>query len=89
VSVIKSEHRLQRFVRARFAICYLAHDILGYSYPEIGRQICRDHTTTIYAAARARELIHTDSSFAELVAELSELIRPQDQTRTACTEAAE
>lgn len=50
VPVIRGDSRIARFVRARHMLCYVAHNLAGASFSEIGRRLGgRDHTSIRHA----------------------------------------
>lgn len=71
VADIRGERRHARLARARKA-CALALRRAGYSYPEIGEALRRDHTSVQYAIKApghgALVLAESDPKFAEAVA---------------------
>lgn len=56
-------NRQKHIARARHAACHIARKN-GYSLPEIGRAIGRDHTTVINSLNRAEHLLETDPDFS-------------------------
>lgn len=59
--------RVAHFARARFAYSWLAREVLGESVRSIAAHLgSRDHTTTINALERARDLRRNDPSFRRL-----------------------
>lgn len=60
--------REKRVSWPRMAVYYIARTTTRNSLPRIGRAMRRDHTTVLYGVNRARELLKTDQSFADLVA---------------------
>ena len=63
--------RNQPLVRARWVFCWVMHQTSGYSLPEIGRLIGRDHTTIMHGLRRARELRASDPGFRHWTDELA------------------
>ncbi|MCA9630062.1 MAG: hypothetical protein KC766_20465 [Myxococcales bacterium] len=47
-------------VRSRHLVCYLARELTGMSYPELGRQLGRDHTTVMHSCAVAWDAWNVD-----------------------------
>lgn len=56
VAEIIGPRRDRHIVRARFAAMAIARDYLGLSYPQIGREFNRDHTSVINAMRRVDAL---------------------------------
>jgi chromosomal replication initiator protein len=62
-----SPRRPKRLVQARMMSMTLARELTGASYPLIGRTHGdRDHTTSLNAVRRDRELIHRDAEYAAM-----------------------
>lgn len=58
---LKGLRRHHNVVRARQAAMYLCRDILGTSYPALGRLFGgRDHSTALYAVKKVRRAVATD-----------------------------
>lgn len=53
---LQSRCRTRELTRARMAICYWTKRLTSLSYPQIGRQMDRDHTTVIHGVRRYAEL---------------------------------
>lgn len=53
---VKSMTRGKPVIAARQMICFLAHR-RGFSYPEIGRYLGRDHSSAMVAAAQAAQIV--------------------------------
>jgi chromosomal replication initiator protein len=64
----------QRIVRARHAIVYCAREVLGESFPRIGKSLSRDHTTVMSSYRRAQALIERDKAFQDGVARIREAL---------------
>lgn len=63
--------RVALFVLPRFVASYLCKEVLGKSYPEIGRAMGgRDHTTALSAVRQIKRWIRTDGELASDVAHL-------------------
>jgi chromosomal replication initiation ATPase DnaA len=68
--------RAARFVRARFAVAWVAQTVCGHSLKRIGRALGgRDHTTIINAVARAEQLLLVDPAFRLLTQRLADAAR--------------
>lgn len=62
---MQSEYKGQAMVRARWLAALLMRELLGYSTPQIGRQLGdRDHTTILHGIRSAKKLRETDEQFA-------------------------
>ncbi len=58
-------------VRARQVSMYLCRDLLGLSYPSIGKFFSkRDHTTVIYAIKKIKKLTDTNKNMQHMVTEI-------------------
>lgn len=64
----------QRIVRARHAIVFCAREVLGESFPRIGKALKRDHTTVMSSFRRAQALIERDKAFQEGVRRIREAL---------------
>jgi len=56
VAEIMGPRRDRNIIRARFAAMAIARDYLNLSYPQIGREFNRDHTSVINAMRRVDAL---------------------------------
>ncbi|MES2987653.1 MAG: helix-turn-helix domain-containing protein [Pseudomonadota bacterium] len=63
--------RSKRMARARFAVMWLASRHAGKSTTDIGRALCRDHTTVIHGLIRAKEYRASDPAFRLLTDKLA------------------
>lgn len=71
VPIIKGPGRNSKEVRARQIAMYLAREMIGASFPEIGRRMGdRDHTTAMHGHRRIGRLIQTDPDVAEVVSRI-------------------
>lgn len=61
---ILSPERARLLIRPRLVAAYLIREMLGWSLPEIGRAMGRDHSTVHHAIRRAESLIHADPAAA-------------------------
>ena len=69
---IKSDDRSARLTAPRYAVCYLAREMAGRSYPLIGRALGgRDHSTIVHGYRRCIEMMARDDAYADKV----ELVR--------------
>lgn len=64
---------------ARFAL-YKALRLRGWSYPQIGQTLNRDHSSVIYGVRRADWLMDRDPGYAKKVRLLAELKIVREQT---------
>lgn len=76
VKVLLSKDRHQTINLARMA-CALVLRRHGFSYPEIGRKLKRDHTSMINSVDRAKQQEQRDQQFRAQVCLIEELIRPK------------
>jgi chromosomal replication initiator protein len=72
VSDLKSERRAQPLVNARHVGMWLAKELTQASYPLIGREFQRDHTSVMHAVRKVERLRAKDSQF---VAEVDGLVK--------------
>lgn len=56
---------------------YLALRRHGFSYPEIGKELSRDHTTAMYCVKRAEALEMADEQFRGQLELVEQIIRPR------------
>ena len=66
VGEIIGEQRHQYIVRVRQACYYLAR-LQGYSYPNIGRRMNRDHSSAIHGARKCQDMMARDPGYSALV----------------------
>ena len=67
-----SHYRFDFLMRPRFAV-YKSLRMRGWSYPQIGRMLNRDHSTIIYGTQRAEYFMERDAEYAARVKALAEL----------------
>lgn len=68
---LDSPCRRAELVDARHVAMYLTRDIIGRSYPQIGKTFGgRDHTTVIHAERRVKAMCANDTDFADTVQRL-------------------
>lgn len=71
IAIITGKGRDRRGFRARMAVSWGARQLLGSSFPAIGRRLGdRDHSTIMNAVDRANELIESDPAFRDLCARM-------------------
>lgn len=66
VAEIKGPYRDRRIIRARHLVWLLIRDRLNLSYPQIGRDFNRDHTSIISGIANAETMLCDDPAFRAL-----------------------
>lgn len=76
LSALLGKDRHQCINRARMG-CVLVLRRHGFSFPEIGRALKRDHTSAMSSLARATELERTSEQFQAQVQLVEEIIRPK------------
>src|SRR5437899_9001394 len=70
ISII-GKQRNRQIMEPRAAVCLVAREIMGVSYPRIGAAVGdRDHTTVMHAIERAAEMTERDSEYRDRVAQL-------------------
>ena len=78
ISDLIGKSRDPRFVRGRFAVCWLARRATSASFPIIGAALGgRDHTSAINAIGRAEEFRQRDPAFRMLTDRLLAELSPQ------------
>jgi chromosomal replication initiator protein len=88
VKDLRSASRRRAVVNARGIAIYLARNLTGESFGEMGRYFGgRDHTTICHAYGRAKETLRNDPSARQAVLELEELLRAPDKTGTGSRKA--
>lgn len=74
VATITGRSRRQNVVRARHAVCYLARELTGKSYPFIGRLTGgRDHSTIMHGRDQCIELMSRDAAYRAMVERAGEM----------------
>lgn len=68
-------YRGPRVVRPRMIAMYLGREILGRSFPEIGRYFCRDHSTAVHAVQKITVEMATDEALAADIAAITAWIK--------------
>lgn len=66
VAELKGSGRPRQWAQARWAVAMLARRD-GYSWPEIGRALKKDHSSMIYGFKKGLELLREDDDYAEAV----------------------
>ncbi len=73
ISDIKSPKKNKNLVLARQTTMFLARELTGASFPDIGYKIGgRDHSTVIHAHSKIKRSLETDPSLKELLESLQE-----------------
>ena len=67
VSDLKSARRQRSISRPRQIAMYLCRQALNTTYPDIGRQFNKDHSTAITAVNNVEKMIKADASVREAV----------------------
>lgn len=67
VDDIRSKGSTRSISRVRWAIAHVMRDSFKKSYPEIGKDLNRHHSTMVYAVQQSRELVKTDPEHANMV----------------------
>lgn len=67
---IMSTFRYTDAAKCRQIVMYCAYEWMAWSYPRIGRELDRDHTTVLHAVKKIRSLLKTDLSLRGNLAEL-------------------
>ena len=62
---IVSRSNLKEYARPRLALYWLGRERFGYSYPQIGRILHRDHSTVVDGYRRAMKLREDDELFRD------------------------
>jgi chromosomal replication initiator protein len=75
ISELKSQKKNKNIVFARQLSMFLAREMTGFSFPDIGEKIGgRDHSTVIYAHNKVKKLIEMDKSLRDTVDEIKEML---------------
>jgi len=59
--------RFYEIIRARSAVIYVMRQRDGQSFSQIGKRICRDHSTVIHGMKRSEQMLVDDDDFAAFV----------------------
>lgn len=72
---IRSHKKNKNFVLARQVSMFLARELTGLSFPDIGEKIGgRDHSTVIYAHNKMKRILETDQSLRNTVQEIRDAL---------------
>jgi chromosomal replication initiator protein len=66
VMELLSHRRPKPLIQARAMAAGLARELTGASYPLLGREFDRDHTSILNAVRRDKELVHRDADYAAM-----------------------
>jgi chromosomal replication initiation ATPase DnaA len=69
---LASHYKFDFLMKPRFAL-YKALRLRGWSYPQIGRVLGRDHSTIIYGTKRAEYYAERDAEYAAKIKALAEM----------------
>lgn len=72
---LKTKKRSNDVAYPRHIAMYLAREVLGESYPQIGEEFGRDHSTVMSAVRKVKKNLSGDTELAEKLNELVENIR--------------
>jgi len=75
VSDLESPSRRREFVRARQAGMFIARELTQRSYPEIGKNYRRDHTTIIHGVEQVRKRCLSDGTLAADIEAIKRMFR--------------
>lgn len=64
-SELQARNRTRRYTNPRQVLCYLLHEVVGLSYPEIGRMVHRDHSTVMSNVQAVRRRAAGEPYFAD------------------------
>ena len=68
---VLGQTRLTEYVVPRWVCMYLSRELLGHSFPAVGRLMGgKDHSTAILAYRRIRDRLKTDGDLAQSVARI-------------------
>lgn len=77
----------RRVAEARFMAMYLVRDLLGLSYPAIGKLFDRDHTTIVHGVQRVRKWLLDRGDVQTRMDWMLNALRVESVTTTAPAEA--
>lgn len=67
LSELFSRSRVERIVRARHVVCYLARQLTDLTQKDIGQWIGRDHASVCIGEQRVKDTMDVENRFANLV----------------------
>ena len=74
---ILSKNRERSVARSRHMVCYLARNLTRMSFPQIGREVGRHHTTVMSSVRRADTIRGRDRAFASEIMLISGLLQAE------------
>lgn len=72
---IRGVNATRHYARPRQVVMFLAREMTGQSLPQIGRYLCRDHTTVMWGARLIAKLTAEDQDTAAAVESCRAIIR--------------
>lgn len=72
---IRGVNATRHYARPRQIVMFLAREMTGQSLPQIGRYLCRDHTTIMYGQRLVSRLVAADPNTAAAVESCRAIIR--------------
>lgn len=82
---VYSKSRTTRIVEARGVIWYVCRQVTMYSYPELGREFGRDHSTIIHGVTKVEARMYNDKEFSKKVATVVAYIQERNRERWQTT----
>ena len=70
IAVLMSRTQEKLICDARHVVMYLANDVAKRSFPQIGRQLGRDHTTIMHGVQKVRRMLRDDPRLSDEIHEL-------------------
>ena len=83
---IRGVNATRHYARPRQIVMFLARELTSQSLHQIGRYLCRDHTTIYVGARRVRLRMETDPELAAAVSECREMILQRGSWKVGATE---
>jgi len=75
VAELRGERRRRHIAKARCAVCFLAREMAGQSYPAIGHALGgRDHSTTIHASRKCVDYMAESDIYRSKVERVRDLV---------------
>lgn len=83
-TALRGNSRAKQFVRARWAVMWVATNVHGFGSSEIGRALGhKDHSTVLYGVHQADALRGTDEDYRQLTDHLFAIVTPKTQAEEA------
>ncbi len=79
VEELMSKQRKEKFVFPRHIAIYLAHELTDMSWTDIGKAFDKDHSTTIHASDKIKNMIINDPFFAEVINKIINKIKAKKE----------